>query len=245
VAVQAWLQKQGIYRQLAESYLQGGWVKRIGQGAYIQVSDTVNWTGALYALQFELTMKVHVAAIIALELQGYAHFLPLGKGHPVWLFKDAQETRSLPHWFLTWANAEVAFNVVTRKLFEANWRLGLTEKTFGEYSVYLSCPERAIMEYLDLVPQQQTLEQGYLLMENLQTLRPKMVQELLENCTSVKVKRLFMHAAEREGLSWVKKLDLTNVDFGSGKRVIGVGGKLDSKYNLSVPKVMDDDSNNE
>ena len=62
-----------------------------------------------------------------------------------------------------------------------------------------------------------------------------LVQELLECCTSVKVKRLFMCLAEREGHAWVKKLDLSHVNFGHGKRVIGSGGKLNTKYNLSLP----------
>jgi hypothetical protein len=237
VAVQAWLQQQNIYRQLAESYQQGGWIDRVGYGAYIQTGDHVDWTGALYALQFELGMKVHIAAITALEMQGYAHFVPLGGGHSVWLFNHAQEIRDIPLWFIKWSELQSSLKVVTRKLFQGNWQLGLTEKKMGEYRVILSSPERAIMEYLDLVPQQQSLEQGYLLMESLQTLRPTVIQELLENCTSVKVKRLFMCLAEREAHQWLKKLDLTRVNFGSGKRVIGRGGKLNRKYNLSLPSV--------
>lgn len=244
VAVQAWLQQHGVYRQLAESYLQGSWLERIGSGAYIQSGDHVDWTGALYALQVELGMLVHVAAITALEMQGYAHFLPLGQGHTIWLYKNSQETRNLPNWFQKQFGLHMPFKIVNRQLFATDWRFGLTEKKLREYAIFLSSPERAMMEYLDLVPQQQTLEQGFLLMEGLQTLRPKLVQELLEKCTSVKVKRLFMYLAEREEHAWVKKLDLSQVDFGRGKRVIGKGGKLDRKYNLSLPVITteEDDS---
>lgn len=247
VAVQPWLQKQKVYRQLAESYRQGGWIERIGDGAYIQCGDHVDWTGGLYALQLELGMRLHVGAISALEMQGYAHFLPLGKGHAVWLFKDAQEMRSVPLWFQKRFGLNTPFKILVRKLFQPDWKLGLTEKKFGEYSIFLSSPERAMMEYFDLVPQQQTLEQGFLLMEGLQTLRPKLVQELLEHCTSVKVKRLFMWVAEQEAHPWIKKLDLSRVDFGRGKRVIGKGGKLDKKYNLSLPPITkeEDDGHDE
>lgn len=243
VAIQSWLQQQGVYRQLAEIYRQSNWLERIGQGAYIQSGDNVDWTGALYSLQFQLEMRVHVAAITALEMLGYAHFLPLGEGHTVWLFKDSQETRNLPNWFQKKFGLKTSLKVVTRKLFQSDWQLGITEKKLGEYRIFLSSPERAMMEYFDLVPQQQTLEQGFLLMEGLQTLRPKLVQELLECCTSVKVKRLFMSIAEREGHAWIKKLDLKRVDFGSGKRVIGGGGKLDMKYNLSLPTITTDEDN--
>lgn len=235
VAVQVWLEKQHIYRQLAERYQQSGWIKRIGPGAYIQDGDKVDWTGALYTLQVELEMKIHIAAITALEMQGFAHFLPLGKGHIAWLFKDSQEKRNLPHWFQKQFGLNTPCKVLIRKLFKSDWRLGLTEKKLGGYSIFLSSPERAMMEYFDLVPQQQSLEQGFLLMEGLQTLRPKLVQELLEQCTSVKVKRLFMSVAEQEGHAWIKKLDLARVDFGKGKRVIAKGGKLDIKYNIALP----------
>jgi hypothetical protein len=235
VAVQSWLYKQGVYRQLAESYHQGSWLERIGSGAYIQSGDDVDWTGAIYALQAELSILIHVAAITALEMQGYAHFLPLGVEHIVWLFKDSQEQRNVPTWLQKQFGKRTVFKIVNRKLFLGDWQLGLTEKKMGEYSIFLSSPERAIMEYLDLVPQQQTLDQGFLLMENLQTLRPKLVQQLLENCTSVKVKRLFMCLAEQEKHAWLERLDLSRVNFGSGKRVIGKGGKLNIKYNLSLP----------
>lgn len=234
VGLQSWLEKQGVYRQLAERYHQTGWLERVGYGAYIQAGDKVDWQGALYALQFEAGMRVNVAAITALEIQGYAHFLPLGEGHPIWLFKDIKE-KNIPSWFKTQFGLTTPLKIVVRKLFAGDWRLGLTEKSIGEYKILISSPERAMMEYFNLVPQQQSLEHGILLMEGAQTLRPKLVQQLLEQCTSVKVKRLFMSIAEKEKHEWLNKLDLTKVDFGSGKRVIGEGGKLDTKYNLSLP----------
>ena len=67
-------------------------------------------------------------------------------------------------------------------------------------------------------------------------LRPKMVQTLLEQCRSIKVKRLFLHLGERCNHSWVAKLDLKRVDLGSGNRVIVPGGRLDSKYHITVER---------
>jgi len=48
------------------------------------------------------------------------------------------------------------------------------------------------MEVLYAVPQVDSYEEARLLMEGLITLRPRVVQSLLEKCASVKVKRLFM-----------------------------------------------------
>lgn len=73
-------------------------------------------------------------------------------------------------------------------------------------------------------------------MESLLTLRPALVQKLLEACRSVKVKRLFMYMAERGSLSWVEQLDLTKVDLGRGDRTVVEGGRLDPKYRITVPR---------
>ncbi len=106
----------------------------------------------------------------------------------------------------------------------------------GFYVVRLSTPERAIMEVLYGVPKEESYEEAKLLMEGLTTLRPRLVQMLLESCVSIKVKRLFMVLAESCGHTWVKKLDLSKVDFGKGKRMLVRGGRFDSKYNITVPE---------
>ncbi len=71
-------------------------------------------------------------------------------------------------------------------------------------------------------------------MESLTSLRPRVVQRLLEGCTSVKTKRLFMHAAERSNHPWLKHVGLSKVAFGSGRRTIHAGGSLNSKYDLVI-----------
>ena len=99
----------------------------------------------------------------------------------------------------------------------------------------LSCPERAAMEMLYLIPKQQLFGEAVLLMENLGQLRPAMVQALLEKCNSIKVKRLFLYLSERFQHTWLTGLDLNKIRLGHGKRVIAQGGKYNSKYLLSVP----------
>ncbi len=71
-------------------------------------------------------------------------------------------------------------------------------------------------------------------MESLTSLCPQVVQRLLESCTSVKTKWLFMHAAEQLDHPWLSRLNLSYIDFGSGRRTIHAGGRLDKKYNLVV-----------
>ena len=52
----------------------------------------------------------------------------------------------------------------------------------------------------------------------------------------VKVKRLFMHMAERQGHAWLEKVDLGRVNLGKGKRMIIPHGAFDPKYQITVPK---------
>ena len=56
-----------------------------------------------------------------------------------------------------------------------------------------------------------------------------------EHCSSVRVKRLFLHLAEKHHHAWFKSLDLSQVSLGSGKRVLVAGGRLDPKYLITVP----------
>jgi len=232
VAVSSWLQDKGVYRQLREVYQKSSWIEPIGHGAFIRAGDQVDWTGGLYALQEQLKLSVHVGGRSALQFHGSAHFLPLGQGQPVFLFGCH---RFLPSWFKQYAWGMPVQYFYTNS-FPYDQCVDLTIKERGSFSIKISARELAIFEVLYLIGKKETYEHAFYLMEGLTTLRPKMVQELLEKTTSVKVKRLFMHLAEQCNHSWVPYVNLKKVDFGQGKRVITGGGVFDNKYQISVPK---------
>ena len=233
VAVLPWLGKQGVYQQLVHEYEKTSWLRRIGRGAYAKADDKVEWTGGLYAMQEQMGLPVHAGGKTALQMQGYAHFLPPGKGATVFLF--GLPDVKLPTWFKQY-RWDVRVRYTTTNLFASMENRGLTKKEIGFYAVSVSAPERAIMEVLYGVPKEESYEEAMLLMEGLTMLRPVLVQTLLEHCASVKVKRLFMVLAESCRHSWVKKLDLSKVDFGKGKRMLVKGGQFDPRYNICVPK---------
>ena len=232
VAVSPWLETEGIYQQLVHEYEKSAWLHRIGRGAYAKAGDRIEWTGGLYAIQEQLRLPIHVGGKTALQMGGYAHFLPIGKGATVSLF-GLPDVR-LPMWFKQYQwGAKIRY--IRTNLFDGEVNQGITKKEIGFYSVSFSAPERAIMEVLYSVPQEESYEEARLLMEGLTTLRPRLVQALLEHCASVKVKRLYMVLAESCRHTWVKRLDLSKVDFGKGKRMLVKGGRFDPKYNISVP----------
>lgn len=113
---------------------------------------------------------------------------------------------------------------------------GLKEFDTGNFAITISSPERAILETLYQVPREQDFQEAYYLIEALVDIRPKLMQTLLEECKSIKVKRLFLFLAQQAKLPVLKKLDLKKIDLGSGKRVIVKDGKLDSDYGITYPK---------
>ena len=236
VAVQSWLTEQGVSRQLAEAYRKTGWLERFARGVYVRADDQVDWMGAVHALQHQLGLTVHPAAKTALQMQGLGHFLAVGTGAPITLFGSPRE--KLPGWFCQhdWS-ARVRYTA--SNLLPMSSEHGLTQRDLGAFSLTVSAPERAAFELLHLIPRRESYEEARLLFEGLTTLRPELVQQLLVACRSIKVKRLFLHLAEACGLPWVGRLDLGHVDLGRGKRVIVKGGRLDAKYQITVPQSED------
>lgn len=239
LAVQSWLSSQGVSVNLTLWYLKSGWIKALGRGAYARAGDHINWPGGLYAIQRYLNRHIHVGAKSALEIFGRSHYIRMGARESLTLFGGAKE--KLPKWFYKNSYWDIQLQYFPTNLFSEN-QLGITSKEIESVEVLISSPERAIMEVLHIVPQHQSLDECYLLMENLISFRPGVVQELLEKCSSVKVKRLFLYLADRCNHPWLKHLQLERIDLGKGKRVIGGGGVYHSKYQLSLPKYEGDEN---
>ena len=167
----------------------------------------------------------------ALELKGYAHYLP-AKQKRVFLY--GPRGLILPSWFKE-DRFGVKFVVTRTNLFPVDSREGFTDFKACDFSVIIAAPERAAMEMLHLVSKEVGFDEAQLIMENLVTLRPDVVQALLAACRSVKVKRLFLYMAERQEHTWFSKLDLSKIDLGKGKRMIIPNGRFDAKYQITVP----------
>ncbi|MEK6731774.1 MAG: type IV toxin-antitoxin system AbiEi family antitoxin domain-containing protein [Pseudomonadota bacterium] len=236
LVVQSWLEQQDIYRQLSDAYCKHGWLERFEPGVYKRAGDDVSWTGALYTLQREMQLKIHVGAQTALELTGFGYHVTMGHRQSPRLFTPSGDTRKIPTWFKRhFINNKMAY-VAYNKLFGQSWDFGLQEYSIdNQYSILVSGHERAIMECLYLAPKHISLEYVFNLMQPLKTLRPDMVKMLLTQCTSIKVKRLFLYFAEQQNQPWFDQLDVSEIDLGKGIRQIGAGGRFVAKYRLSIP----------
>jgi hypothetical protein len=235
VATNLWLQKTGVSRNLVTTYEKSGWVDRIGFGAAVRCGDKVEWPGAVYALQEQLGLTVHPGSKTALALHGAAHSIPMGAERIV-LF--ARRNEHLPEWFRKhqW---NVRIEVIRTDLFKGMPGTGMEKLAMGEFAITVSSRERALFEFLFRLHGDG--DEALHLMENLATLQPALVQRLLETCSSVKVKRLFMVLARLADHSWLRKLDVSTVDFGTGTRMFARHGFLDREYHITIPRAWKPD----
>jgi len=231
VGVTSYLNPLGFSYGLLRRYKETGWIEKIARGAYILSGDRVTWSGALYTLQTQLGFSVHAGGKTALELKGYAHYVP-EKQTKIFLY--GQRGLILPGWF-EGARFGIDIVLVRTNLFPMDGWEGLIESRERDFPIRMSAPERAAMEMLHLVPREMGFEEASLIMQNLVTLRPDVAQKLLEVCRSVKVKRLFLYMAEKHGHPWLSQLNLSQIDLGKGKRMIIPNGRYDRKYRITVP----------
>lgn len=257
----AWLEDHGYSGALRNKYVAHGWLDRVARGVYRrpppQLSDGsaargVSWESVVISLQTLLDAKFVVGGRTALELQGFAHYLssaPQREVHlygtdkrPAWILKLHLESRFVLH------NAKRLFpnDVVMDADRKGNDVLvcsSYVQQRWGkwEWPFVVSSSERAILELLDEMPERETFHQTDMLFEGLRNLSPRKLQPLLHACRSVKVKRLFLWFAERHRPPWLTALDRSGIDLGKGKRMLVKAGKLDAKFNITVPESLDAD----
>ena len=225
-----WFESYGISRQMIHQYVKSKLIKKLGGGAYIKAKDKLNWQSAVFTAQKELHLPCHVAGQTALELQGLGHFVKMGKKPSVYITK--RDNMRVPIWLKN-NHWKVVLYFRYSSLFPTN--LGLMKYNKSKFHFILSSKERAIMEminYLDLTDSFEILERYF---EGLLSLRGSLVQKLLENCSSIKVKRVFLYMADKLKLPVMRALNTRQIQLGQGKRVISKKGKLDKVYNITVP----------
>lgn len=222
-----WLNKEGYSKQLLQKYRSTGWLKTVCRGVMSMHDTTHNAMTSLACYNEQLGKNYRVAAHSALELAGFNHYVPMGKPTlmvacpynvvPIWM-KSAQFDRT----FVTFSTE--AFPEPSTILYKVD-----------NYELLMSSPEQAFMECLLLAPRRYSFMDLFYIMEQLTSLRPDVVQHLLETSTNYKVKRLFLYMAEKAAHYWVDMLDKTKIDLGTSKMQLVKGGTYISQYRITIP----------
>jgi hypothetical protein len=233
VLLVSWLGTQGYTPDLLRKYRQSNWFESIGTNALIRRGDDVGYEGAVYALQHQAGLSIHPSGKTALSLLGKAHYLPLATKRVSLMGHQGER---LPSWFLQhkW---HVDVDYFTTSSLPAHD--GLTTIEIDGFSIRISSAPRAMLECLLLSKNSADFVECYQLMEGLNNLKPSAVQELLEKCTSIKVKRLFLFMADKAGHEWLGHLDMEKVNLGSGKRSLVQDGAYNSKYQITIPRELE------
>jgi hypothetical protein len=228
----SWMKENGISYELQRRYRDSEWLTSIGAGVMVRTGESPTIFGALSSMNKQTGKHFYVGGLSALELAGYTHYVPMGR--PV-VYVGYTKGDWVPSW-LKKQDWGVDLLDVASEYFDTN--TGITTMMQGAFEILVSTPERAFMECLNLAPKRYNLMDLYYVMEQLTALRPGMVQALLEQNTSVKIKRLFLYMAEKAGHAWFSELDLKKIDTGSGKREIAPNGVYDSKYQIVIPEEL-------
>jgi hypothetical protein len=227
IITSTWLKDRGISKQLQYKYRQSGLLQSIGRGACVKFpAGKVTFEEALHVLQ-QSGFRIHVGGYFALSLKGKTHY---GKVKNTWSIFSSRDIKA-PEWFLKYSFTDDWKHYKTNFLPE---NIGLEDFEVNQRIVKISSLERAAFELLYQTPKNESVQEAYEIFEFLMTLRPNLLQQLLENCKSIKVKRLFLYLSEKFSYSWFKYINLESIDLGSGVRVISRYGKFNKKYNIVI-----------
>ena len=238
IADAAWMEAHGYSTSLRTQYVTAGWLQQPVRGTFKRPLGRLTWQSAVVSLQTLLERDVVVGGATALDLQGLTHYVsPAGpavihlygtKPPPGWLAK-----LPLPETFRFHRAQSLFKTIYTDRDAQAGTVRALGE---GEHALTASTPERAFLELLDELPDHESFHHADMIAEGLRTLSPRRLNLLLQDCRSVKVKRLFFWFADRHAPPWLSQLDKTAVNLGSGKRMLVKGGRLDPTYLITVPE---------
>ena len=245
LATRSWLMEHGIARHAVDNLVKSGQLIPLRPGVYIRPGSRLVWQGIVCSLQ-RMGGDLVVGGTTALESHGRAHYLPLTRRRAIHLYGP----RPLPSWINGLCAAETFHRHGAAWLSEPDGPAGDEARPLapsltvdvpwgdGFRTVRTSTAERALFEILKDVPARVSFEHAERLMEGLADLSPRRLDALLRRTRSVKVKRLFFWLAERQGHAWAKRLEPDDFDLGRGKRVLAKGGRLVSRYGITVPEAM-------
>src|SRR5690606_19343563 len=104
-----------------------------------------------------------------------------------------------------------------------------------DWSMWISTPERAMLEAVALLPAAATFASADALFDAAHTVDTVALNQLLGWSRHVQVNRLFLWFADRHAKPWNAAIGRSRVFVGAGKRQVVAGGRLDGRYQITVP----------
>lgn len=227
-----YLKTKGYSSQLLEKYRKSGWLAVLSNGVMYRPGEKVSAIRAIVSYYMQVCRTCRIAAHSALEQYGYNHFVPMGK--PKLMVTGI--SGNPPKWL-----SSPLFDMDIKSFSTTTFGKTIqTERKVEGVTVLVSVPEQAFLECLFLAGKEYSYMDLYYIMEQLTTLRPEKVQELLESTKSLKVKRMFLYMAEKAGHYWYSQLDTGKIELGTSKMQLVKNGVYVPKYRITVPRELYD-----
>lgn len=229
-----WLKERGFSRSNVDYALRAGKLEALSHGVYRRPGPPLKWEHIVYSLN-KMGYWVRTGGRSALELQGFAHYLPLGGIQRIDLYGAGR----MPAWIL-YFSAPFRFEVHTSRLFDALPEAAVITRPFGawDWPIPYSTPELALLELLASVQDTADFSIVDKFFEGVVNLRPRLLRDLLAACNQVKAKRLFLWFSNRHNHSWRQALEIDKIDLGRGKRMLIKGGAYDATCKITIPREM-------
>ncbi len=230
----AWLKARGFNRPRVDYALRAGKLTAVAHGIYRRPGPAFKWEHVVYSLN-QMGWPVRVGGRSALELQGMAHYLPLGDTQRIDLYGGGK----VPPWVRSF-QASIQFTLHTVQFFDPLPGAAMHHRPFRawDWPIPFSLPELALLELLAGVRHGVDFYMADKFFESAVNLRPGVLRDQLLACTQVKAKRLFLWFSDRRRHAWRQALDTQGVDLGRGKRLLVKGGAYDAAYLITVARKM-------
>lgn len=252
LAPTSWFESLGYSRALLSTYIKSGWLVSPARGVYCRPGAPLSWRNIATSLNDVWDIPIHVGGYSALEHHGFGHYVRYSSIPKVDFY-----CRTRPPLWLKNIEVDAVLRVRLATLFHddetnsvsaANDLQSVTAPAEFDYAqwgpwkwtIRYSSAERAMMEMLADVPNEESIYMADAIMQGLVQLRPIVVGSLMARCRSIKVKRLFLALATRHDLPWLRHIEIDGVDLGSGKRVLVPGGRLHRKFQITLPSDLDE-----
>jgi hypothetical protein len=242
-----WMTKHGISRSSTHDYVRRQWLEPVSRGVYRRPFSlngdpdaARDWKIPVLSAQQIMGYDLHVGGLTTLALSGHVHYLPLGGKETVYLYSERP-----PSWLTRIPLTARLFMRNPRLFEEAGLGVDNTDVNLSgnsnlalspwQWPLKASSAERAILEALDELPDNESFHTLDTIFESLANLRPRRLTALLKSCRKVQVKRLFFVFADKHAHAWRRHISPSEVDLGSGDRAFYKGGKLHPIYRITVP----------
>ncbi len=180
---------------------------------------------------------IHIGGLTALIFHGKTHHgypditdawyvMPTDAHMPLWFEKHDWNVFPCPH----------RTNFILDHLGLTSWK---HDETLPDITI--STIERATLECFHWIPRKFCLIETYQNLECLgfdDDMDIPLLQTLLEQCLSEKVKKLFLAFAEHQEAQWFDHINLSKISLGTGIQVVSPfeKGTLNKKYSVMIPK---------